>query len=264
MAKLRLNDEKELFYLDSGAMNGQPIVFLHGFSSEHAEFTGQINAFIAEGYRTIQVDLRNHGRSSFDVSANIARLSTDIAELIAHLALENVIFVAHSMGAAVVWSYCQLFGTADIARIVTIDESPQLIKSENWPYSLFDFSWAHILEMADRFKNTKMTVSRLPDETFTAMKAEQAAYPFDIDKNVDLLTNHVSLKWQHVIENIDVKQLFVAGSNSPLWSSDHAKYLANYARLGQWVVIPKTGHLPHAENPEVFNREVLNFLQKNE
>lgn len=263
MSELTLNDGGKLFYKVSGLSDSQPMIMLHGFSGGHAEFEGQVSTFVASGYQVIQVDLRNHGRSSYDEGATIARLSTDIQELIVSLALKDVIFMAHSMGSAVTWSYCQLFDTNKIHAIITIDESPQALAVNNWPYSLFGTTWATMGDVMDYFKATKMTVTRLPDNTFKAIRTEQANLPFNIEGNQTLLNNHVSLGWQSVIKALTIPQLYVAGEKSPLWSSEHAAYCATLTDRGQAVIISETGHLPHAEKPKVFNDAVLAFLNEN-
>lgn len=263
MSELTLNDGGKLFYQTTGLATNQPIIMLHGFSGRHVEFDGQVNAFVSAGYQVIQVDLRNHGRSSYDAGATISRLSADIQELIISLDLTDVILMAHSMGAAVTWSYCQLFGIERLHAIVTIDESPQCLATNNWPYSLFGTTWSTIPNVMEHFKATKMTVTRLPDRTFKTIKDEQKLYPFDIEGNKSLLSNHVSLKWQSVIERLTLPQLYIAGGQSPLWSSEHAKFSALLTNFGEAVIIPETGHLPHAEKPEAFNEAVLTFLNAN-
>lgn len=263
MAILKLKDGTELFYERYGTKNTDVILMIHGFSGRHAEFTHQIEPFVAAGYQVIQVDLRNHGRSSYDAGATIARLSADVNELIVSLGVERISLLAHSMGSAVVWSYCHLFGTKQVKQIITIDESPQCLATNDWPYSLFGTTWQTIEHVMDRFKETKMTVKRLPNDTFSAIKDDQAAYPFDVVGNQALLMNHVSLSWQNVIADLEVPQLYIAGGDSPLWSSEHAEYCANLTPWGQKVIVPGTGHLPHAEDPEVFNDAVLKFLNEN-
>lgn len=260
MTELILNDGNSLFYKKTGVNSAQPLIMLHGFSGRHTEFKGQVQTFVAAGYQVIQVDLRNHGRSTYDSGATIARLSTDIQELILDQKLENVVFMAHSMGAAVVWSYCQLFGTSKLSAIITIDESPQCLFLDGWPYSLFGTTWGTIPDVMQHFKDTKMTKNRLPDITFQAIKAEQADYPFDIEKNERLLQNHISLAWQEVIKRLTIPQLYVAGASSPLWSAEHASYCADLTEKGHAISILDTGHLPHAEKPKVFNQAVLTFL----
>ncbi|AIG65589.1 alpha/beta fold hydrolase [Weissella tructae] len=258
--ELFLNDGNTIYFTDFGSKSAQPIIFIHGFSGRHSEFYGQVDTCLQAGFRVIQVDLRNHGRSSVDPNATISRLSVDIAELIAALELDHVIFIAHSMGAAVTWSYMKLFGTEKIAKIVTIDESPQCLAVDTWPYSLFETTWASVPEVFDHFKQTKMTVNRLPDDIFKEIKNEKDKYAFNTSDNQRLLESHVVAMWQSVIAAVDKPQLFIAGEKSPLWSPEHAEYCANLAKQGSFAIIPNTGHLPHAEAPKAFNEQVISFL----
>lgn len=258
--ELFLNDGNRMYFTDVGSKTAQPIICIHGFSGRHSEFSGQLKSFLQAGFRVIQVDLRNHGRSTIDEDTTIARLSMDIAELIALLHLTNVIFMAHSMGAAVTWSYLKLFGEEKVAKVVTIDESPQCLAVNGWPYSLFGTTWATVPMVLEHFKATKMTNNKLPDDVFKEIKKEKEKYKFNTVANQRLLESHVIAMWQSVIRHLNVPQLFVAGEKSPLWSPTHAEYCAALAKNGQYVVIPNTGHLPHSEAPDGFNEAVLPFL----
>jgi pimeloyl-ACP methyl ester carboxylesterase len=40
-----------------------------------------------------------------------------------------------------------------------------------------------------------------------------------------------------------------------------AKHIADTVPHGQLVLLPNLGHVPHIEAPELFNRELLKFLE---
>ena len=61
MAKIRINDQLELAYEESGT--GRPIVFLHGVWMSARFFHKQVPA-LGQNHHAIALDLRGHGGSS--------------------------------------------------------------------------------------------------------------------------------------------------------------------------------------------------------
>lgn len=53
------DDHVKLVYTDEG--DGQPIIFLTGYSGIKEEWYFQRNFYVNHGYRVITVDWRNHG-----------------------------------------------------------------------------------------------------------------------------------------------------------------------------------------------------------
>ncbi|MEV7646922.1 alpha/beta hydrolase [Arthrobacter sp. NPDC089319] len=87
----------KICFRDSG--QGRPVLFLHGTSASLGVWDG-VMAGLGEGYRTIAVDQRGHGRSSKPERGYSQRdFARDILGLAAHLGLEDVVLVGHSLGA---------------------------------------------------------------------------------------------------------------------------------------------------------------------
>jgi non-heme chloroperoxidase len=71
---------------------------------------------LAEQYDVIVLDQRSHGESEMvPFGLKISRLSKDLFELVTALNLKRVSLLGHSMGAAVIWSYIELFGDAELS-----------------------------------------------------------------------------------------------------------------------------------------------------
>ena len=62
MSFVKTKDGVEIFYKDWG--HGQPIVFHHGWPLSSDDWDTQMLFFVHQGYRTIGIDRRGHGRSS--------------------------------------------------------------------------------------------------------------------------------------------------------------------------------------------------------
>ena len=63
--------------------------------------------------------------------------------------------------------------------------------------------------------------------------------------------------WPH----IKVRALVLGGDKDGPDFPSQAKHIADTIPGAQLVLIPGAGHVPHIEVPEVFNRELLKFLQ---
>jgi predicted alpha/beta-fold hydrolase len=90
----------------------RPVIQLHGFLESGACFKSQAQILV-EQYDVIVLDQRSHGESEkVPFGLKVARLSKDLFELVTALNLKRVSLLGHSMGAAVIWSYIELFGDA--------------------------------------------------------------------------------------------------------------------------------------------------------
>lgn len=90
-----------LYYEDAGdqeSNGGAPLVFVHGWCSDHTFFGPQM-AHFARKHRVVAPDLRGCGRSDRpDGGYDTATFADDVAELCAHLSLESPVIIGHSMG----------------------------------------------------------------------------------------------------------------------------------------------------------------------
>lgn len=96
------------------------LVLIHGWMCDQSYWENQIPA-LAESFGIITVDLAGHGLSGSDrQNWTIASLGGDVAAVISHLQLENVVLIGHSMGGRVALEVARLLpGT--IIGIIGVD-----------------------------------------------------------------------------------------------------------------------------------------------
>ena len=92
-----------LAYLEAGeASSGPPVVFLHGFGGDHANWALTQAAVAAAGHRTLAFDLPGHGASGKAVGDGSAEaVARILAAGLEALGLTRTVLVAHSFGALV-------------------------------------------------------------------------------------------------------------------------------------------------------------------
>ncbi|WP_313200172.1 alpha/beta hydrolase [Rhizobium sp.] len=125
------SDGVKLSYWEAGS--GRPLVFIPGWSANGAEYIN-VMYLLAQKYHVYVIDPRNQGLSqNVEYGTRIARFGADLNEFIDHVGADKVDICGWSMGASVVWSYIDLFGTAKIRKAVFIDEPVSIYTHADWP-----------------------------------------------------------------------------------------------------------------------------------
>lgn len=107
----------KLFYREVG--EGKPFVILHGlfgFSDNWATHAKKL----ADYYRVILVDLRNHGHSPWSDEFTYELMVRDLKELITQLDLPKFILLGHSMGGKVAMRFAQM-NPENLDKLVVVD-----------------------------------------------------------------------------------------------------------------------------------------------
>jgi pimeloyl-ACP methyl ester carboxylesterase len=110
---IRTCDGVNLFYRDWG--EGQPVVFVAGWSLPSDQWNYQMLALLEQGSRVIAFDRRGHGRSSDPGRGyTLDTLADDLAAVLEALDLHEVTLVAHSMGCNEVVRYLSRHGSGRV------------------------------------------------------------------------------------------------------------------------------------------------------
>jgi non-heme chloroperoxidase len=142
-------DGVDIFYKDWGS--GQPVVFSHGWPLTSDAWDPQLKLVADAGFRAIAHDRRGGGRSSQPWDGNdLSTYADDLAGLIEHLDLRDVVLVGHSTGGGEVTRYMGRHGTARVAKAVLLSAIPPLMlktdaNPEGLPRSAFDVIRAGVL-----------------------------------------------------------------------------------------------------------------------
>src|ERR1700754_826258 len=142
MSTITTKDGVEIFYKDWG--KGQPIVFSHGWPLSSDDWDTQMLFFLQHGYRVIAHDRRGHGRSSQVADDHdMDHYADDLAAVVEHLDLHNVIHVGHSTGGGEVAHYLARHGQSRAVKAALISAVPPLMvktdaNPEGLPKEVFD------------------------------------------------------------------------------------------------------------------------------
>jgi non-heme chloroperoxidase len=270
MSFFTTSDGVRLDYVESGDLAARPVVLVAGFKAAATSWCYQVPALVRAGYRVIAFDRRGHGRSEAPThGATMQRHGADLRELLEHLDLDAAVVVGGSMGGNTIWSTVAQSGTARLAGIVIVDQTPRMLNGEGWEHGFYDYddatrdtAFATGIPDPGRHPLAKKGLVRIlrilralsggrgsGSRTFTAPELE-------------LLGDHARADWRAAIASTEVPALFVAGAESEFWPASHAAAAAALAPRGESLVIPKDGHPANIEQPRAFNDALLAFLAR--
>lgn len=276
MSTFATRDGVELGYNDSGG-TGRGLVMLHGWGQTQAMFKHQLSGLATEARRVVTYDHRGHGLSAKPRHGyRIARLAEDLKELLDHLELDDLDVLGWSMGASVLWSYIDLFGTGRLRRIVCVDQ-PAAVAAVPWMTpseqaesgAIFDV--AGLLELGANLHGpdsaaaseafVRSMFSGDPDEAVWSFVRQEitATPPY---AGVPLLFDHCAQDWRDVLPRIDIPALVIGCDGSHV-SPDSQRYIAAHipnAELHIFSTDVSRSHFPFLESPAEFNAVVTAFL----
>lgn len=259
-----------LAYADEGPRSGSaaPLLLIHGWAASGAFFQPQIDHF-ARTRRVIAPDLRGHGGSRDGPAPTIAGMAGDVEALLEGLGLSDVIAVGWSMGASVLWDLLGRGRGQRIAGLVTIDMTPRILNDVTWRLGLADgfdaldcaramvrmeedwsqFS-ARVAANALAGEKPAPALLRLFEESFADNDAKLMAAAWDSLCNSDL---------RDALPRIETPMLVTHGMRSKLYTSAVSAYVAEAAPNAARAPFHASGHAPHLEEPERFNRLLNEF-----
>ncbi|MFJ7181128.1 alpha/beta fold hydrolase [Streptomyces massasporeus] len=268
------NDGVRLHYLEAGS--GPDMLLVPGWSQTAAQWRHQITDF-ARTHHVVAVDHRGHGGSDKpDHGYRVARLSTDLHQLIQHLDLTDIVWVAHSMGCALAWSYWDLFGGDRLARLVLFDEPAVLVRQPYWTDGLDEhlgalYGLGQIADVVAGLRDPCSDAETLSAKFLDAMwtpSAEEGDRQWVLAQNLllpreyagRLLLDNVMQDWRDVLTRITVPTLVMGGNDSVIPSAAARSVASAIPGATVRILHERASHFAFWENPTAFNREVRAFL----
>ena len=268
-----VEDGAQIFYKDWGA--GQPIVFHHGWPLSADDWDAQMLFFLSRGYRVIAHDRRGHGRSTqTDDGNDMDTHAADVAALVAHLDLSDVVHVGHSMGGGEVIRYVARYGAHDrVAKAVTIGAVPPIMLKTpanpgGLPIEVFDgFRAALAHNRAQFFRD-------VPAGPFYGFNRADAKVSEGIVQNwwrqgmmggakahYDAIKSFSETDFTDDLQAISVPVLIMHGEDDQIVPiADSALLSAKLVKSGTLKTYPGLSHGMATTHPDLINADILAFI----
>ena len=227
---------------DSGGA-GIPVVFLHAATGHSAMWEHQLPAFTSAGYRCIAFDRSAEGFASDQLEALAAKLALPRFHLVG-TAAGAIIAVDYSLSHAPRLRSLVLANT-----IVGVQDADYLELSQRLrPSPQFDKLPADFRELGPSYRAANAEGTK----RWNALAKARPRVSYT-------MRNHITYA---ALETIKLPTLLLTGDADLYMPPSVLRLFAARIRGCQSVVIPECGHSAYWEQPETFNRAVLEFLAK--
>lgn len=265
----------KLFFREKG--EGVPVIILHGLlgCSDNWMYIARI---LAEKYRVITVDCRNHGNSPHADTHTYPEMVDDLFTLFHDLKIEKAHLMGHSMGGKLAMAFAADYpekiislAVVDIAPKNYMNLSASFVQHEMNKRILDTFFQLNLKDFSSRKEIEKEIGKAIPEEMFRGfvmknLKRTEVGFVWKMNASV------LRENFDHILSSVTVEELqerlpmtnypvlFVRGGLSDyILESDYFSIRKMYPQA-EIATIEGTTHLLHTEKPDEFASVYLNFL----
>ena len=244
----------------------QWVTFIHGAGGSSSIWFKQIRDF-KKHYNVLLLDLRGHGgskkqiKTSFQKKYTFEFLANDVLEVIDHLKIEKSHFVGISLGTILIRQLAEMHPE----RVQSMVLGGAILK--------MNFRSQILMKLGNVFKYVLpyLVLYRFFAFVILPKKNHQQSRLLFINEAKKLyqkeflkwfrLTVEINplLKWFRQME-LDIPTLYVMGEEDYMFLPSVRLVVEKHQKSSQLFVIKKCGHVVNVEQPMVFNREVLSFI----
>ncbi len=229
---------------------GDPVVLVHGGGGSGRSFVNQIPALVAAGYQLIVIDSRGHGHSSHGPDPlSYELMASDVLGVMDHLGIEKADLVGWSDG-GIIGLELAINHPERLNKVVAYgaNYNPEGISeglSEATPTPEFEaFIGPFFAQMVADYEQTSPTPGGFEDLFAEVGALSQVAPNFSEDQ----------------LRSITVPFLILDGAEEEAIKPEHTRRLAELIPGAELILMPGVGHFAPVQQPEEFNRIVLEFL----
>ena len=246
-----------IFYRDTGG-SGVPVILLHAATGSSRVWEYQIATFTATGYRVIAFDRRGWGRTAINAGESQGTAADDLLALLDQLGLDRVHVIGTAAGGFVALDFALSY--------------PKRVRSLVVANSIGGVQDADFLELGRRrIRPQQFDVPPEFRELGPSYRAENAAGTqrwVDFEKMSRLpgppaapqpLRNRITFA---LLETIQAPTLLLTGDADLYAPPPVLRLFAARIKGAEVSIVPEAGHSTYWEQPELFNRAVLNFIGK--
>lgn len=252
------------------------LLLVHGIGQSHLSFENQLRAPVTDQFYVVAFDLRGHGNSGKPMEPaayqSPALWAGDVRRVMDALALDRVVLLGWSYGTLIVSDYLRTYGSERLNGIVLVGAYGGLTPPPTAPPPAVAEGMA---------RNRALQLSANPEDNFAAARATSGMLTArdmgqawrDRAVAVAMMLPATSRKamFERALANMDqipritVPILINVGGKDGSTQEPFARELAQKitAQGGKALVsvYPEAGHSPFAEEPERFNRELMEFAR---
>jgi pimeloyl-ACP methyl ester carboxylesterase len=240
---------------------GRPFVILHGLfgSSDNWQYHAKR---LAEYFRVILIDLRNHGHSPWSKDFSYHLMMEDVREKLEELGIQKCILLGHSMGGKVAMHFAQHYPER-LLKLIVVDMGIKRypMHHQHVLAGIHSVQLSQIKTRGEAAENIRKHIDSEEVIQFILKNLywkEKGQLAWRM--NVEVLEEQMSEILEALPEGEVLTQtLFMKGGLSNYILEEDSEHILDQFPDGEIVTIPNAGHWVHAEAPDAFVNAVLSF-----
>ncbi len=259
-AATRLATGPQVHYAEQGDPDGEPLVFLHGYSDSWYSYS-RVLPLLPQRYRAYALDQRGHGDSERPADGYaVDSLAADVVAFLDANGVPRATLVGDSSGAIIARRVAEAYPER-VARLVLIAAPIRVPVTEA------------TLELQEAIRSLEDPV---PSEFVREFQASTTHVPLPEEFTERVLAESLKLPariWRLALDGllgeddsdrlgrITAPTLLIWGERDRFIPREEQEQLAAAVPDARLVVYPETGHAPHWERPERVAADLEEFMQ---
>ncbi len=246
-------DGVNIYYDIQGPKGALPILLSHGHAAATPMWAAQVEA-LKQTFRIITWDLRGHGRSDSPQDPALYRVEhtvDDIAVILDACHLDKAVIGGHSLGGVMSFQF-QLRYPQRVLALASLNSGPGFRSDtarDKWNQSC---------------ERTAASLERKGLAALSRSKEVHAKWHTDVWGLIHAARGIMTHKDSRMIDNlgnINVPVLVLVGAEDREFLGA-ADYMARKIPDIEKVIIENAGHAANLDQPEIFNKVLISFLER--
>ena len=260
--------------VETGPPDGQPILFLHGWSQSHLCWKNQLESSLATKFRLVAFDLRGHGDSDkpADGYTDGRTWAGDVRAVIDALSLERPLLVGWSYGGLILNDYLRNPDHPDVGGVCYVGAATDL--GVETTYEFLGATWNGLLPSGTDspagtvFSNDGEEVAKAMRlflrgcfATSPSLDDELLMLGFNLlcPSRVRAALLSRSICNDDVLAKVSAPACVIHGAADEVIRVGTGRHIASTVTGAELLVYEDVGHAPFWEDPDRFNRDLDRF-----
>ncbi len=261
-------------YYQKAGTGGVPIVLVHGFGASSFSWRGNLNPLAKAGFTVYAPDMRGFGLSDkgWDKSMSQDAQADRLKAFMDAMGIDRAVLAGNSMGGGIVTNFALRYPDR-VRGLVLVDPAiydglhggvaSQLVSLpglQRWGQHLVRFILVDDARNAGIIKSAWFDPSKVTPDVLRGYRRALQTPEWDLGL-LALLRDGLGSDLGPRLKGLNVPTLIVWGDHDTWISPSNAPKLHQDIAGSKVAIIPDAGHVPHEEQPEEFNRLVIDFAQ---
>ena len=254
----------DTYFTDQGDPSRDAVVLIHGFPFSHEMWSEQIE-LLKTGYRVIAYDLRGHGRSGVgDGQYALEFFVDDLVGLLDQLKIRRAVLCGLSLGGYIALRAVER-NPERIGGLILCDTQSQSDSNEaklRRAATIKAVKTDGVNAYAEGFVKALFaphTITAKPDVVERIKGTIRSTSPLGICGTLLALAGRTDATAS--LAGIRVPTLIIVGEHDTITPPSRSEEMRSKIPDSVLHIIPDAAHMSNLENPEAFNKQLLDFLE---